>query len=118
MVKATFVQGSKLPIQGFILSGHAGYAPHGEDIVCAGISGLSLGIANGLAEFLASRVNVQQGANGWLAVRVVEQACSDEDLCRAETLLRTLRLGLEQIAQRYPGSLDIIESEVFPDDSL
>ncbi|MBO8126176.1 MAG: ribosomal-processing cysteine protease Prp [Firmicutes bacterium] len=118
MVKATFVLGSTLKYQGFTLAGHTGYAAHGEDIVCAGVSALALSVAQALEEFLGEKVSIIQGEDGWLKVVIKETQCSAELLCRAETLVKTLEIGLRNISRSYPGSLEMMESEVFPDDSL
>ena len=112
MVRAVFYLGRKLPYQGFALTGHSGHAAYGQDIVCAGISGLALSIAQGLEHYLETKVIIDQAESGWLQVLVSEGICTDQELCRAEALFGTLKLGFESIIKRYPGTMEIVESEV------
>lgn len=112
MVRVVLYLGSKLPYQGFTLTGHSGYAIHGQDIVCAGISGLALSVAQGLEYYLGTKVVIDQAESGRLQVLVSEETCTDQELCQAETLIGTLKLGFESIIKRYPGTMEIVESEV------
>jgi len=52
MIRATFLESKSGELQGFIVEGHAGYAPAGEDIVCAGVSALVQTAVAGLKHFL------------------------------------------------------------------
>lgn len=113
MVQASFITGKRLRYTGFTLSGHSGFASRGEDIVCAGISSLALTIAMSLERYLAKKVSAVQAPSGMLEVRILEEACEEEEFLRAETLMVTLKLGLDQICRQYPGTIEISESEVF-----
>ena len=57
---------------GFEISGHAGFANHGEDIVCAAVSVLSINTANALTELTSNKVNVQMNDDGYLKVSAKE----------------------------------------------
>ena len=50
MIKAKLYQ-KENKICAFEISGHAGYAPHGEDIVCAAVTILSLNTVNAIAVY-------------------------------------------------------------------
>ena len=52
MIRITFTcQGSE--IQGFSVEGHAGFAPEGEDIYCAGVSAIAQTTLLGLIKHLS-----------------------------------------------------------------
>ena len=91
---------------GFIFdcTGHAGYAEKGNDIVCAGISALCMGLAGRLSELSEENVvsvKYFHCADGDVYIEVVY---GDEEMCRIKALeaLETVRCGLERIEARYP----------------
>lgn len=50
MIIVTILRHSDNAIAGFEISGHAQYAKHGEDIVCAGVSAVTVGTVNSIEE--------------------------------------------------------------------
>ena len=87
---------------GFEARGHAGYAPSGEDIVCAAVSVLTQTALLGLQEVL--KVPVEWSVDeekGELIARVREATDG------TEVLLRTLEAGLKNIAGQYPDLVGI-----------
>ena len=85
-------------IREFELSGHAGFAEEGQDIICAGVSALSIAAVNGLEHFLAVVPKVQE-ADGHLTCRL--EGMADQDLEKAQWILQTMALGIEQIRTTY-----------------
>lgn len=85
-------------IREFELSGHAGFAEEGQDIVCAGVSALSIAAVNGLEHFLPAAPKVQEG-DGHISCRLLGD--SDQDLEKAQWILQTMVLGIEQIQKAY-----------------
>lgn len=51
-------------ISAFEMDGHAEFAEHGKDLVCAGASAVSFGAVNAVAELTNSVPTVEQGADG------------------------------------------------------
>jgi uncharacterized protein YsxB (DUF464 family) len=107
MIRVRITEGE----EGCILSatGHAGYAPYGQDIVCAGVSALLYGLVSYLRASLPiatagesygagerSSLRVQEG-DGMLAVEVN----APRPLCR-EALDVTVA-GLGMMAAAYPA---------------
>jgi uncharacterized protein YsxB (DUF464 family) len=89
-------------LYGFCASGHAGYAPEGEDIVCAAVSALTQSALLGLGEVLKAPVEWSRDeGKGALSAFVAE---STEG---TELLLRTLEAGLRNIAGQYPDLVGI-----------
>ncbi len=89
-------------LYGFEAFGHAGYAPEGEDIVCAAVSALTQTTLLGLGEVL--KIPVEWSADedaGALRAFVKE---SNEG---TELLLRTLEKGLQNISEQYPDLVGI-----------
>ena len=84
--------------KGFRVSGHAGYADAGEDIVCAAVSALVINTINSIEAFtedtFRNAVHEEKDVVTYsITSRPVGQA--------AELLLKSLVLGLEGIEREY-----------------
>jgi hypothetical protein len=93
-------------IRAFELSGHAGYADPGQDIVCAGVSALSIAAYNGLEHFLSVAPKVQE-ADGHLTCQLV--GIPEQELEKAQWILQTMVLGIEQIHSTYSQDYIVID---------
>ncbi len=97
--------------QGFSIKGHSGYADEGSDIVCAGISALAL-TADHALERLADISPVETGGeDGFLEV-LLPPGLSPSQMHDAQLLLGSLHIGLENIAQAYPGYVRLTTRKV------
>ena len=84
-----------------VLCGHANYAPHGEDIVCAATSGIVYALIGYLVNF---------GKEGF-RINAVKEGYADL-LCdeRYTDILKLVVLGLVQLEATYPGYISVDES--------
>lgn len=81
------------------VSGHAGHAPVGQDIVCAAVSALMYALAGYLEETgQAARSDIRRGYAD------IEGA----EGCGAAFAL--VRCGMEQLAAAYPGCVEMTGS--------
>ena len=90
---------------GFTVSGHAGYADYGEDIVCSAVSALTQAAAMGLKEYLSavSEMMIQEGE-----MRLtLKKGLSEGEALQARAILEAMRLGLMGIRDEYPGHIEI-----------
>ena len=92
------------------IKGHANFAPHGEDIVCAAISVLSQTTLMGLVEVIKLKdkevfYKIDENT-GYLNVRLKEIQ-DKQDVKDAQILLQTFKLGIESIQDTYPENLKI-----------
>ena len=91
---------------GIRVSGHAGYAPAGEDIVCAAASVLITTCANALETVAGIRPKVsQKPAVIQVSLPGGVSPASEHD---ARVILRTAEQGFLDIAAQYPSYLQII----------
>ena len=82
--------------------GHAGYAEHGEDIVCAAVSTLTINTLNAIEAFTNEPMkqlafDQRTGHIDYVFTRRKEGKYDQE----AELLLKTMILGLESIKEMY-----------------
>ena len=108
MTTVTFhTEGSR--IIGFEVKGHSGYAPEGEDIVCAAVTSA--------VRLVECAVNDVLGLEA--SVKVKEQDASislklpsglgqtNESTC--QTLLAALMVHFVQLAEEYPDNITVLE---------
>ena len=107
----TFRKRSDGALLGYEVSGHAGYAEAGADIVCAAVSALTQSTLNGLKNVLKAPVMFEQDDEGaFLEANLTPEATEDQ-VERAQLLLVTLLEGLRAIQREYPRNLRIILRE-------
>ena len=104
MIDISIYKNSMHKTEKVVVSGHAGYARHGEDIVCAAVSILSQTILIGLVEVLKQDVRYEI-SDGYL-----EFSLENNDSINA--LLDTFELGIENLLQEYGSYLKLKKEEV------
>lgn len=107
MITARF-QRSKGRLAGFCVSGHAGYADYGSDIVCASVTSAVQLTANGITQCLDIKAQVSADPDGGVKL-ALPQDCQRED---AQAFLKALYLHLTVLSQDYQGTIKIIDAEV------
>ena len=105
MINCKIIGTRKNPI-GFECTGHAGYDEIGYDIVCAGVSALTIACANGLKELAQCPVEVRE-KDGHLKVTLIPPL-TDKQKEQGELLLKVLFLGIEDIAATYPAHVRLV----------
>ena len=93
---------------GFKVSGHSGYEDSGKDIVCAGISALTIKFINSVEEFMDDRFvcssNEEDG--------VIDFKFESEPSKESQVLLDSLVFGLENLANDYKEFISLEFREV------
>ena len=87
-------------ISAFSVHGHSGFAPKGRDIVCAGISALAQTALLGLGRHLHRELDYHIDPSGDLHMELKD---APDDF--TETILRTMRMGIEEIEKLYPDAV-------------
>ena len=90
---------------GFSVSGHAGFAEYGKDIVCASVTSAVQLTVNGICEILGQKADVTVKENE-IALRLF-QVNSE-----AEAFLKALFLHLDLLSQDYIGTIQLTDVEV------
>lgn len=79
------------------MAGHAGYDEHGKDIVCAGASAIVyalLGWLENNGDDLKGNLTSVESGNVWISCEGGEKTAAAFEMAR---------IGLGQIAKKYPG---------------
>lgn len=112
MTTATFYRNGDGQVIRFFIAGHAGFADHGEDIVCASISMLSLSIINGIEEVVGQKLNHSiDEINGTLLCSVPE-GIEQNVMKMTQILMETLVLNMKELSRSYPDYVEVFEEEV------
>ncbi len=92
-------------LNGFKISGHAGYADKGEDIVCASVSSAVQLVANTITEVLKIKATVKV-----LSDKI--QLSIPQENNFAEKLIEGLKLHMTFLAEDFEETIKITTSEV------
>jgi uncharacterized protein len=98
MLEVTFYRDESDRLCGLRARGHADFADHGRDIVCAAVSAILQAAHLGLREHARASVEARQEP-GELDLRL---RGNQRDLESVRAILRTAELAVEQIASRFP----------------
>ncbi|MGI5920430.1 MAG: ribosomal-processing cysteine protease Prp [Syntrophomonadaceae bacterium] len=83
----------------FEVNGHAGYAPPGQDIYCAGVSAVTQTALLGLLKHLSHKP-VFSAAKGNLTLKLPD-ALNPEEKEKAQIILSTMETGLLSMQEAY-----------------
>lgn len=93
-------------IVGFRVTGHAGYADSGEDIVCAAVSSAVQFTANTVTEFFSDDADVAVEDN------LISLRLPTAHRGESSKLLGSLAAHMEFLGEDFPGTVKITYSEV------
>lgn len=97
-------------VQSVRVTGHSGYADAGEDIVCSGISVLTIAVINGLTEVVGLQdetviVSIEPGHT----IFHVPRSSDPQKEIAIATLIKTYELNVRATADEYQSYVKVIE---------
>lgn len=99
MIRVTLYHDTNNRLSGYEMSGHADFAPYGQDLVCAAASTLAIVTENSLD---VQGVHYEAEMNeGYFKLDLAPIDDADEALV-AQAVLKTLEVGVNSLAQTYP----------------
>ncbi|NLC53040.1 MAG: ribosomal-processing cysteine protease Prp [Firmicutes bacterium] len=101
---------------GFKAKGHTGFAPAGQDIVCAGVSTLVQTAVLGLQELVGLDPQIQQQQKQGVLNCRIPAVVDPKKLEQSDLILNLMYLGLKQIAQEYQKFVQVSVKEVQKDE--
>lgn len=97
-------------IRQIVIEGHAGYAEHGSDIVCAAVS-VTAYTAAGALEELAGVRDCYTAEDGYMAIDLPDDI-KGERKRTADIILETTVIGFKQIEMEYGRYISVLDEEV------
>jgi len=105
MIEVTIHEQSSGRIRSFEMKGHADYAEHGKDLVCAGASAVSFGAVNAVIALTGMTPSILQGSDGgYLQVEFPEGHEAEHDI---QMILKAMVVSLQTIEQDYGQHIQI-----------
>ena len=98
MINATFYRNSDGLYMGFVVSGHAGYAKAGKDIVCSAVSALCINTVNSVDRLTKNNFDVNIDESGTIEFKFKSNPDDKGNL-----LVGALSLGLTELYKEYDG---------------
>ncbi|TKH34354.1 ribosomal-processing cysteine protease Prp [Paenibacillus polymyxa] len=92
-------------IQGFSVKGHANFAKSGEDIVCAGVSAVTVGTVNSIVALTDVEMETEM-ENGFLSAYLSPESYHDAN-AQIQLLLESMVIMLTSIAESYGKYIQI-----------
>ena len=108
MTTVTFhSEGSRLT--GFEMKGHSGYAPQGEDIVCAALTSAVRLTECAVNDVLGLEASVKvRDKDAFVSLKLPKALeAGSESVC--QTLLAALLVHCVQLAEEYPDNISVLE---------
>ena len=100
MINITINRNETGLIQSFTMSGHALFANHGSDIVCAGASAVSFGAINAIHELTGITPEIEQGEEGFLNCGLPDHISKSVQE-NIQLLLEGMVISLQTIEEQY-----------------
>jgi uncharacterized protein YsxB (DUF464 family) len=97
-------------IGSFSMTGHANYGKHGQDIVCAAVSGIAFGMINSVEELLHIVLPVNLGKSGDLSCEVPSDL-PEGKRDKVQLLLEAMISSLKSVARDYGSHVKVVEKE-------
>lgn len=112
MIRARFFTKEK-DVMGFVIRGHAGYRPYGEDIVCAAVSALTQNTVQSLVVIGGLTRELQVVMTEGYLFCGIRPACAEVRKDPViQGLFRSLKLGISDIAGGHPLRVQYDSKEV------
>ncbi|AWB45717.1 ribosomal-processing cysteine protease Prp [Paenibacillus sp. CAA11] len=105
MIIVNILRNADQTIEGFRVKGHANYAERGRDIVCAGVSAVTVGTVNAIEKLTGIEMDSEM-EHGFLSAVLPESAAGSSKE-QAQLLLSSLVVMLESIELSYGKYLKI-----------
>lgn len=108
MIKIRILR-TKSKVIGFEVSGHAGADVYGKDLVCAGVSAITVGGLNAIAHYFQNDLSKFKAkmSEGYTSLEINE--LENEQV---QTVLETLVIQFRTIEETYSKFIKIMEQEV------
>lgn len=113
MIKVNIYRNKNNNIYGFKLSGHAGFAEEGSDIVCSAVTVLVFNTINCIEEFTDEpfECDLDEKKGGFIDYCLTDIKSGKENK-DADILLRAMVRGLSDIELEYGSYISINDEEV------
>ncbi|WP_027702463.1 ribosomal-processing cysteine protease Prp [Metaclostridioides mangenotii] len=104
MIKVKYYYNGDFQIKGFCLSGHAGFADAGQDIVCSAVTSNAIAVINSLNKLQKVEFEKIVADEGH-----IECIVDTSYIEKSKLLLEHFQLAVEEIKREYPKYIKILK---------
>ncbi|MCZ8536158.1 ribosomal-processing cysteine protease Prp [Paenisporosarcina quisquiliarum] len=101
MITVTIEKDQSNHIHSFEMKGHADFAEHGKDLVCAAATAVSFGAVNAIAELTKVIPDVKQGQDGGFLKVSFPQDLNSPSNEQVQLIVQAMIVSLQTIEQDY-----------------
>ncbi|RLQ98068.1 ribosomal-processing cysteine protease Prp [Falsibacillus albus] len=101
MIRVNINRASTGRIHSFTMEGHADFAGHGQDIVCAGASAVSFGAINAVLSLTSAEPAIEQSSDGGFLSCTIPDDLPDEVDNQVQLLMKGMVVSLQTIERDY-----------------
>ncbi|MFD3449541.1 ribosomal-processing cysteine protease Prp [Microbacteriaceae bacterium 4G12] len=109
MIKVTIYRTEAGSIHSFKMTGHANYAPHGQDLVCAGTTTVVFGLINAIEELCHVQATIELGSDGGFLTYEVPNDLELPIQEKVQLLLEAMVVSLKTVELDYGKYIRLIE---------
>lgn len=110
MVNIKIMRSESGRIYGVTVTGHAGYATYGSDILCSAISVLTLSTINGLEQVVQAKI--EQSVSEGQTYFVLTEQNDENTMAASQILLQSFSNAVYNIANENPNYVTAAYEEV------
>ncbi|HEY9577621.1 MAG TPA: ribosomal-processing cysteine protease Prp [Pseudobacillus sp.] len=107
MIRVDIVRHPSGRISSFTMEGHAEFAEHGKDLVCAGATAVSFGALNAVLSLTSAKLGIEQGEEGGLLRCFVPEDLPADTDEKVQLLLEGMVVSLQTIEREYSKYIKI-----------
>jgi uncharacterized protein len=101
MINVTIEKELSENIRSFEMKGHAEFAEHGKDLVCAAATAVSFGSVNAIASLTKVVPDVKQGQDGGFLKVLLPQNLDSKTNEQVQLIVQAMIVSLQTIEQDY-----------------
>lgn len=103
MIRIWVERNEQAEVEGIRITGHADFAEHGKDIVCAAVSGISIGMVNAIETMFGVQMHADDDGDGKLDCRIPAGLDDPDKVAKIRLLMEAMVVSLKNVADEFPS---------------
>jgi uncharacterized protein len=111
MIYILVKRNNKQQLERILVKGHAKFDEYGRDIVCAAVSGITIGLTNAIEIMFGIKVHAEDDGDGKVDCHV-PSSLNSEQTDQIRLIMEAMLISLKSVAEEFPGYIQINEKDV------
>lgn len=109
MIKIRVKRDGHNRVERVLITGHADFDKHGKDIVCAAVSGISIGMVNAVEQIFGVQMHAEDDGDGKVDCRLPDEIKDPDRREKIGLLLEAMVVSLQNVADEFPSYVKMNE---------